>query len=684
MVSNDATLEPDKIKSTGQDLPKKKHNGRMFSRINPDTVPKLVITATAVTAAAVIFFIIIYIAGLSIPAFQEIGIWNFITGDRWTPKQDYYGARPLIIGTILVTAGSIIIAVPLGVGAAIYISEIASEKARNILKPVCEVFAGIPSVVYGFFGLLVLCPLLLNMFPEQLNDSTSWLAGSILLGIMALPTVISVSEDAIRAVPKSYRHSSLAMGATEWETTTKVVLPAASSGLIAAAILGIGRAMGETMAVIMVTGNQAFIPEPIYNIFSIITTLTATIAIDIPEAEYLSIHYSSLFAAALLLLASVIIVNLFANAIKRRTGMKLGAIKPSKYSLDIKNKILNTINDDALKVIYRIKPLINKIILVVSTFAFSSMMASLFVDNNLALITGGLVTIGCIIGVRFLKYVNSANKQVFAHYSLEILMFFILMILIIIIGDTFAKGLPALSTEFIFGMPSDGGNAGGIWPAIVGTLELIAISSVIALPLGIGAGIYLSQYARDNKFTQIVRNAIDALNGTPSIVFGLFGMSIFVIAFGWGRCALAGSITLAFMVLPVIIKTTEEAVSAVPKTFMQASMAMGSSKWQAIYKIVLPAAVGGVITGIILSLGRVAGETAPIMFTAAVASKVSATPTLFEPIMALPYQLYYLTMEGESTVTHQYGTAVVLLLIVLSMFVVASLIRYHYSKNTKW
>ncbi len=682
MVSNDIALGPDEYGQTKRDGPEKKNI--KSRRSNPDTIPKIIITAAAVTAAAIIFFIIIYIAGLSIPAFQNIGVWDFVTGDRWSPSNGHYGALPLITGTILVTAGSIIFAVPLGVGAAIYISEIASEKSRNILKPVCEVFAGIPSVVYGFFGLLVLCPLLLDIFPEQLKYSTSWLAGSILLGIMALPTVISVSEDAIRAVPKSYRHSSLAMGATGWETTTKVVLPAASSGLIAASILGIGRAMGETMAVIMVTGNSALIPEPIFNIFSNVRTLTATVALEMPEVVYNSIHYSSLFAVALLLLVSVIIVNLFANAIGRRTRIKLGMIKAPKHSIDIKGRIRNRINDDTLKAFYRIKPLIRTIVLSVSVFVLSSTMASLFIANSLALFAGGVITVVFSVGSWSMRFVRSSDKEAVAHGLLKVLMFIILMILVIIIGDVLMKGIPALSTEFIFGSPSDSGRAGGIWPAIVGTLELVAITSFIALPLGIGAGIYLSQYARDSRFTQMVRNAVDALNGTPSIVFGLFGMSIFVIAFGWGTSVIVGSITLAFMILPVIIKTTEEAVSAVPKTFMQASMAMGSSKWQAIYKIILPAAIGGVITGIILSLGRAAGETAPIMFTAVLAFSSSASLNPLQPVMALPYHLYFLATEVTGSTTNQYGTAVVLLLIVLSMFLVASLIRHHYSKNTKW
>lgn len=686
MASSNMAFRFEEVEKTGTGFETPDGKGRSITtrRFNPDAIPKLVLAATAVSAVVIVFFIIIYIAGLSLPAFREVGIWEFVSGDLWYPSQGYYGALPLITGTVLVTAGSILFAVPLGVGAAIYLSEIASEKVRNILKPVCEVFAGIPSIVYGFFGMVVLCPFLLNLFPDQLMYSTSWIAGSILLGIMALPTVISVSEDAIRAVPVSYRRASLAMGATGWETTTKVVLPAASSGVIAAVILGIGRAMGETMAVIMVTGNSPIIPDPIFNIFSNIRTLTATIALEMPEVAYNSIHYSSLFAVAILLLISVIIVNLTANAIGRRTKRKLGIIKAPEHSFDLKSKIIRRIDAETLRTIHRLKPLIKMVFKAAVLFMLASMMLSLFFANNLALIIGGLVAIGYVLISKGMKYVSSTDKQTAAHASLKLLMVFVLILLAIIIGDILIKGLPAISTDFIFGMPSDSGRAGGIWPAITGTLELLTFTALIALPMGIGAGIYLSQYARENKFTHTVRNAVDALNGTPSIVFGLFGMSALVMALGWGYSVIAGSVTLAFMILPVIIKTTEQAVSAVPKSLIEASMAMGSSKWQAIYKVVLPAALGGVITGIILSLGRAAGETAPIMFTAAVAFKSQVSFSLFEPVMALPYHLYFLAGEVTGSTTNQYGTAVVLLGIVLSMFLLASLIRYHYSKNTKW
>ena len=661
-------------------------------RINPDTIPRWILTGLVVIAALIIFFIIFYIVKESIPAFRELGIWNIISGDVWFFNSDYpadpdpgmFGAKPLILGTVLVTVGSILIAVPAGVGAAIYISEIASEKVRNILKPATEIFAGIPSVVYGFFGMIILGPLFVKFFPEQFQYPTSWFLGSLILGIMALPTVISVTEDALRAVPRSYRHASIAMGATDWETIRKVVLPSASSGIIAASILGIGRAMGETMAVVMVTGSSPIIPEPIYNIFSNITTLTAAIVNHMPEADPGGIQYSALFALALILLASILIVNLVANAIGKRARRKMG-IGKSSGKFAVLTRLTDRLTDNRLADAIKIrKGRILSIFWFAMIFTFVTLMSTLFVSDGLSLFIGTAATLSFVATYLLLERMNSADRQYLAYGGLKFLMVLIFAVLGVIIGDIIIKGVPALSFEFLFSAPMDNGEAGGIWPAIVGTVQLVGLSSLIAFPVGIGAGIYLSLYAKEGRFTGLVRQAVDALNGTPSIVFGLFGMSMFVLAFGWGPSLIAGAFTLALMVLPVIIKTTEEAVSAVPANLMHASMAMGSSKWQAIYKVVLPAALGGVITGLVLSLGRTAGETAPIMFTATIAFSSTASLSLFEPVMSLSYHLYYLAMEVPQAMTNTYGTALVLMVMVLSMFLLASLVRYHYSKHNRW
>ena len=272
---------------------------------------KYVLTGIACVAVLVIFLIIVFIATNSFDAIGEVGILDFIFGTEWDPEDGIYGAFPVILGTVLVTIGAMAIAIPLGVGCAIYISEVAPSKYRNILKPICEVFAGIPSVVYGFFGLVVLVPFLRETF--DVTYGLSWLAASVLLGIMAMPTIISISEDALHAVPQSYREASLAMGASRWETTIKVVFPAAISGVSAAIILGIGRAIGETMAVVMVAGNQPRMPK---GILDGLRTMTANIVTEMGYAT--GLHREALIATGVVLFVFILIINLSLSVLNRR------------------------------------------------------------------------------------------------------------------------------------------------------------------------------------------------------------------------------------------------------------------------------------------------------------------------------------------------------------------------------
>jgi phosphate transport system permease protein len=245
-----------------------------------------------------------------------VSIWNFLTGRDWYPTAEpapQLGILSLILGSVLVTLGAIVIALPIGLAAAIYLSEIADPRVRGVLKPAIEILAGIPSVVFGFFGLVVLVPFIQKLF--NLNVGETALAGMIMLGIMALPTVISISEDSLRAVPGSYREASLALGATRWQTILQVVVPAALSGITAAAMLGIGRAVGETMTVLMVTGNAAQIPT---SILMPVRTLTATIAAELGEAPQGGIHYEALFAIGIVLFGITFCINLVADLIGNR------------------------------------------------------------------------------------------------------------------------------------------------------------------------------------------------------------------------------------------------------------------------------------------------------------------------------------------------------------------------------
>ena len=261
-------------------------------------------------SAIVVFLITFFLIREGLPA---LGVY-FIFGKEWSPSRNLFGILPTLIGTLYVVAGAILIALVIGVPTAIYLSEFAPFWVRNIIKPSVEVIVGIPSVVIGFFGLMVLVPLIRNTVGGR---GESILAGWIVLAIMILPNLISLTEDSLRAVPRSYREASLALGATNWQTITKVVLPAASSGIRAALILGIGRAVGETMAVLMVIGN----PETPWIPLSILDrarTLTSTIAIEFSYAEWGSHHQHSLFAIGVVLFLVVTALNFIATFVIRR------------------------------------------------------------------------------------------------------------------------------------------------------------------------------------------------------------------------------------------------------------------------------------------------------------------------------------------------------------------------------
>jgi len=264
---------------------------------------------SAIIFVGMIFF---FLLREGIPTISEVRL-STLFSTRWYPIEDYYGTLPLIGGSIIVTLGATLIAVPFGVGTAVYISEIAPRWMRDILKPLVEVLGGLPSVVLGFLGILVLSPYLRVLL--DLPTGLTALAGAILLGGIAIPTVVSVSEDALDAVPKSYRDAALAIGATEWQTIWRVTLPAAKSGVLTGVMLGIGRAIGETMTVMMVTGNAPVMTKGIGALFAPARTMTATIAAEMGEVANGSVHYHVLFFIGILLFLISLIVNVTASTV---------------------------------------------------------------------------------------------------------------------------------------------------------------------------------------------------------------------------------------------------------------------------------------------------------------------------------------------------------------------------------
>jgi phosphate transport system permease protein len=261
----------------------------------------------------------------------------------------------------------------------------------------------------------------------------------------------------------------------------------------------------------------------------------------------------------------------------------------------------------------------------------------------------------------------------------------ILLLVGFVVAVIVQKGLPAITWQFLSDIPRQGMRAGGIFPAIVGTLYLVAGAIVFALPLGLLAAIYLSEYAKDNLLTRLIKLSIVNLAGVPSVVYGLFGLALFVVFFKFGVSILSGSLTLGIMILPLIITASREALESVPQSFREVSLSLGASKWQTIQHIVLPNAIPGILTGTILGLGRAAGETAPILFTVAAFYLPQLPGSIFDQAMALPYHLYVISTQVPNVDEKmRYGTAFVLLALVLIMNLIAIVIRYKFRMKKKW
>lgn len=263
---------------------------------------------STIAILAGIFLMLLY---NSLAFFLEIKPLDFLTQTQWNPgysKTANYGILPLLVSTLLVTTGAMIIAIPLGIFTAAFLSEVAGKKLQNILKPLIEMLAAIPSVAVGFLGIVVVGPFIAKLF--HLSNGLNALNGAILLAVMSLPTIITVAEDAIHGVPNTYKEASYALGANRWNTLFRVVIPAASPGLIAAVMLGVGRAIGETMTVLMATGNAAAFPR---GFFDSIRTITATIAIEMGEVPYQTTHYFALFAIAVVLFLITLLINIIAE-----------------------------------------------------------------------------------------------------------------------------------------------------------------------------------------------------------------------------------------------------------------------------------------------------------------------------------------------------------------------------------
>lgn len=589
-----------------------------------EVTAKIIFIVCALFSIVAVLGITGYILYGSVPALREVGVFNFLFGTLWSPEYGKYGILPMIVNSVIVTFGAAVIGGTVGVFTAVFLSYWCPEKfhleykgknkaaarvaalinkinLRAVFDQVIKLLAGIPSIIYGLFGLEVLVPFLANMNSAGIGQGI--LACSILLSVMIIPTVASLSKNAIEAVPQSYYEGALALGNTKAQAVFRAVVPAARSGIVSSLILGIGRAMGEAMAVIWISGNRTLFPT---GLFSYIRTLTTNIVMEMGYAT--DIHRSALIATGLVLLIFILIITLSLNLVPKDFKGKRGVKK---------------------------------------------------------------LTSSCNSDVKYLRKGKvSEGLKIFAAICAALVAICLAAVVIYIV----INGIANFSFDFFFSKQQI--DTPTFAPAFFATLELIAISLVIALPIGIGAAIYLHEYAKpDSRPVKIIRTFIDTLSGIPSIVFGLFGNIVFARLLG-GSSVLAGALTMTLVVLPTVIRSTEESLHAVPMTLREASYGLGANKVRTIFKVVLPSAFPGIATASILSIGRILGESAALVFTMGTTLTFTGNPA--ERGSSFTVLLYYCANEGLYM-----GQAYMLALILLIFSILLNLAVYAIQKRVK-
>lgn len=573
--------------------------------------------------------------------YEEATFFEFITGTDWVPngRNPSFGIWPLLSGTALIAVGSLMISIPLGVAAALHLGEFASPRSRRFLKPIVEVLSGIPSVVHGFFALLVISP-----FMQRTIDATYFNAASaiIVVAAMILPIIVSISDDAIRAVPREIKEAALGLGATRWEMATKVVLPSARSGIVAAVLLALARAVGETMAVTMAAGSVAALHfDPRLEVQTLTAYIAQVATGDIPPGPATDAG----FAVGSALFVLTYSVNILAvGATRKRLGANRGKMASLLFQIKVKlSMILERISGD--------------------------------IEYNLTQSNPFIPT----------KYdLFRTRKEKVSRFIVASSLFVGLAFLLILLQTILETGLAGIDLQFLTNFPSYRADQAGIGPTIWGSLWLITLTMLFALPAGVGAAVYLTELAPEGILNQFLRRTLQNLAAVPSIIFGLVGLYVFSRMFGFGLSLLTGSLTLAMMVLPMIVVTTEEALLAVPKSFRDAALGVGATRWQAVRHHVLPNAVPGIATGAILSVARALGETAPILFVASLFSKTAPTG-IMDGFLALPIQIFFWTRHPKEAF-HDLAasTILVLLMLLLILNFIAIFIRNRAEARRSW
>ena len=637
------------------------------SRIR-ETAGRAVFAAAAVVCVAAVVAVFVFLIGKSLPAYGKLGVWEFVTGEVWSPDRldtydaplsGTYGVRTMIAGTLTATAGALLVGGVLGYFTAVFLAFYCPRRLRRPLSAAVSLLAGIPSVVYGFFGIVFLLPLLSHIAP---NNGSGPLATALILGLMILPTVVSLCRVSMEAVPQAYYQGSVAMGATHSETVFRIVIPAARPGITAALILGVGRALGETMAVVMVAGNAPAYPEGLFGSFRV---LTANIVMEMGYAG--EVQEGALVATGVVLLAFVLLVNLLFGAVSGRA---------------VRSAVAREGRGRAAKPGHRAAKRRAEASPAGAPAGTSSAAASSAGVPSASASSAGMAAPASPAPRRRAGRRRAGELWQALPYRPVLprlghgaaLTAGILTggALLLVLGFIFAKGLPQLwqNPSLIWGKYEFGSPRITVLPAIVATLWAVALSLIIAVPVGVMAAVYLGEYAGRNSLpVRIIRTAIDILAGVPSIVYGLFGMIAFVPLLGGSGSILAGSLTVSMMLLPTVVRSTEESLRAVPDALRQGSLALGAGRLRTVLRVVLPSALPGILSAVVLSMGRVIGESAPFLYT--MGSVIGPLPHgVLDGGATLAVALYQLSGEGWY-MNEAYAAAVVLIVLVLGLNLLA-------------
>ncbi len=502
----------------------------------------------------------------SIPFFEDVGA-AFFTDAEWSPlfNDPEFGIRPLLVGTFLITGIGILVAIPIGLGSAIYLSEYASPRTRRVVKPILEVLVGVPTIVFGYFALTFITPTLLQDILHLDVQIFNALAAGLIMGFMIVPTIASISEDSMSAVPQGLREGAYGLGATRRQVATKVVFPAAISGIVASIVLGVSRGVGETMIVLIAAGlSPNGEPQP-------------------------------------------------ARAARHRDRLHGGDGEGRQPRRDGRLPVDLRARPDAV----RAHPADEH-----DRDPLRPQVQARSTNERLRR-SGGRRRRPDQVRVGALDSRAGSSSSSSCLFSCIIACLVVLLVLLV---QVFSDGLGALSLSFLTDTPSRIDPASsGIGPALAGTLWLMVVCTAFIIPVGVATAVYLEEYAnRERWFNRFIEVNIQNLAAVPSIVYGVLGLAFLVRGpLSLGHVLLAGGLTLGLLVLPVLIVAGREAIRAVPPSIREGSMALGATKWQTIWKQVLPAALPGIATGAILSLSRAIGETAPLIVIGAAAFATS-------------------------------------------------------------